>query len=1290
MKMESGMENRDGEVRRLQGCINDLVSLLALPAMWGGREPPQIVETLLDALVGMLRLDFLYARLNDPGADSPFEAVRVAGRRKVEVEPREVGRALEGWLTHDPPASPRVMPHPAGAGEVAVAPFWLGLGGESGVLVAGSGRADFPTETETLLLKVAANQAAIALEGVRLLSGRRRAEEAVRRTQQELSDFVENAAVGMHWIGPDGTVLWANRAELEMLGYAREEYVGHHVAEFHADPPVIEDMLRRLAQGETLDEHPARLRCKDGLIRDVLIDSNVLWEEGKFVRTRCFTRDITERKRAEEALVERARLAALGADVGAALIQSDALPEMLRRAAEAMVRHLGAAFARIWTLDEEEQVLELQASAGMYTHLDGPHSRVPVGKYKIGLIAAERAPHLTNDVPHDPRVSDKEWAEREGMVAFTGYPLIIEDRLVGVMALFSRQPLTKATLEAMSSVANGIALGIERKRAESGLREQTEVVETINRVGQTVSAELDLHRLVQAVTDAATELTGAHFGSFFYNVLGEEGASYMLYTLSGVPREAFAHFPMPRATDLFGPTFRGEGVVRISDVKKDPRFGKNSPYYGMPEGHLPVTSYLAVPVVSRSGEVLGGLFFGHPEAGVFTARDEALVLGLAAPAAVAMDNARLYEAAKRERGQAEAARQQTVNVLESITDGFVTFDREWRITYLNQQGALLLQGLPGVREGLIGKNHWEQFPDAVGTIIEEQYRRAVAEQVTVEFELFYPPLNAWINIRAFPSEDGLSVFFRDVTERKRAEEAQLNQQRWLEDLLNLAPIPILLIEPGTARVTFANRAADEMAGGEFPKGRPAEEYHTVYHCTDRDGRRIPDEKMPGVRVASGERLENFQMDWHTPRGVRSVLLFADTLPAMHGHPATCILVFQDVSRLKQIETELRGANRLKDEFLATVSHELRTPLTAILGWATMLRGNKFDEATAASALETIERNARAQSQLIEDLMDVSRIITGKLRLDVRPVDLASVVEAAVEAVRPAAEAKGIRLQRVLDTYAGPVPGDPVRLQQVVWNLLSNAIKFTPKGGRVQVRLERVNSHVEIVVSDTGPGISPDFLPHAFERFRQADAAITRKHGGLGLGLAIVRHLVELHGGAVSVESGGEGQGATFSVQLPLMIVHGEVVAEERRHPRAEAPGEALCRPQLDGLRVLVVDDERDARLMLKAMLAQCGAEVAEADSAAGALAAFEEFRPDVLVSDIGMPEEDGYSLIRKIRALAPERGGRTPAAALTAYAGVEDRKRALLAGYQVHVPKPVDPTELLAVVASLAGRTGRP
>lgn len=383
------------------------------------------------------------------------------------------------------------------------------------------------------------------------------------------------------------------------------------------------------------------------------------------------------------------------------------------------------------------------------------------------------------------------------------------------------------------------------------------------------------------------------------------------------------------------------------------------------------------------------------------------------------------------------------------------------------------------------------------------------------------------------------------------------------------------------------------------------------------------------------------------------------------------------------------ANRLKDEFLATLSHELRTPLNAMLGWAQLLRTGNLDHTTSVRAVEVIERNTKSLAQLIEDLLDVSRIITGKLRLDFCPVELAPIIESAIDVVRPAAQAKAIEIKFVDSTSAILVSGDPDRLQQVVWNLLSNAVKFTPSGGQVGVQLKCINSNLEIKVSDTGQGISADLLPYVFDRFRQADSSSTRQQRGLGLGLAIVRHLVELHGGTVQAESPGENQGATFTVSLPLMSSHREEEQTPEPADIQEQLGDDTRQSQiLEGLRVLLVDDQADMRDLFTTMLKYYGARVEAVASANEAFNVLQRTKPDVLISDIGMPGEDGYSLIRRVRALESQAESQTPALALTAYARADDRTRALAAGYQLHIAKPVSPSALAAAVANLVGRSG--
>lgn len=588
----------------------------------------------------------------------------------------------------------------------------------------------------------------------------------------------------------------------------------------------------------------------------------------------------------------------------------------------------------------------------------------------------------------------------------------------------------------------------EQRHAEESLRDETRALELLNRVGRQLIATLDLKSIVQAVTDAGTQISGARFGAFFYNADDERGGRLLGYAVSGLPRQAMGRFGRPDTADVFASSPGGYQPVRSDDLPHDAALGASSPHRLLLVTDTPVRSYLAVPVVSRSGDIIGGLFFGHPRPGVFGERGEKTLLGMAAQAAVAIDNARLYEAAQQSA-------------------------EERKVLLENERSA-----------------------------------RALAEHMSA----------------------------------------------------------------------------------------------------------------------------------------------------------------------------------LKDEFLATLSHELRTPLSAILGWVHVLRRGVKSEQDLHNALATIERNARQQAQLIDDLLDMNRIASGKVQLDIQPVDPIRFIEAALETVRPAADSKELVIECEPNSTVVPIPGDPGRLQQVISNLLSNAIKFTPRGGRVRVSLRSLERMLEIKVSDTGVGIRPDFVAHVFERFRQADASTTRQYGGLGLGLSIVKNLVELHGGRVYAASAGLGQGATFCVQLPLVSA-GAGAAPARVGPLVAAPvATAFTTLDLSGLTVLVVDDDNDGRELVRWVLSECQAQVLVAANAQQALEQLAAGHPQVLVSDIGMPQVDGFALLKRVRALPPEQGGAVPAIALTAFARPEDRARALHAGFAAHLTKPLNPAELLATVARVAGR----
>ncbi|MBI3652561.1 MAG: GAF domain-containing protein [Acidobacteria bacterium] len=1151
-------EERVDEVRQLRGCLNDLVSLLTLPAMWSEREPPQILDTLLDALMGMMRLDFVYVRLNAEANTLPLEAIRLA-HYQAPQQPQALGQALASWLAVDPAASPLSVANPAGGGKVNLARFALGLQEEVGVFVAGSGRADFPTETESFLLRVAANQAAIALRGAQLES--------------------------------------------------------------------------------------------------------------------------------------------------------------------------------------------------------------------------------------------------------------------------------------------------QRKQAELGLREQTEVVETINRIGQTLSAELDQHKLVQALTQAATELTGAKFGAYFYNVSDERGEAYRLYTLSGVPLEAFAHFPMPRSTDIFGPTFHGQGVIRLADVKQDPRYGKNSPYYGMPPGHLPVTSYLAVPVVSRSGEVLGGLFFGHTEADVFTERHERIIVGLAAQAAIAMDNARLFELAQRQRAEAQAAQKQVANILESITDSFIVFDHDWRYTFLNREAEKLLLRLQIPSEQALGKKLWEIFPDLIGTELYEQFHHATSAQVPVECEFFYPPLHSWLNLRAYPSPDGLAVYTQDITARKQAEAKLIEQQaqfltlaesipqlawmagpdgyihwynrrwyeytgttpeqmegwgwqsvhdpevlpsvlqRWQACLASGEPFDMVFPLRGAdgvfrpfltrvmpqrnqqgqiiqwfgtntdidevKRVEVALRHSEQrarflaQASADFaeltdykstlqkvasiavpafadwcavdllnPDGslerlavkhtdpdkvRLAHELMQQYPPHPNDSHGVPYVVRSGTaemveEIADALLVELAQDEAHLgimrELGLKSyicvpmqskgrmlgVLTFVTAESGRRYHTDDLVAA-EDLGRRAAIAIEnatlyraLQEADRRKDEFLATLAHELRNPLAPIRTGLHVLKLVKNDPAMAETARAMMERQLHQLVRLVDDLLDVSRITRGKLELRRERVELTTVVQNAVEASRPLIEELGHELIVRLPPLPVLLDADPTRLAQVLQNLLNNAAKYSEPGGHIWLTAEQQHKEIVVRVKDNGIGIPASHLARIFDMFTQVDTALEKAQGGLGIGLSLVKGLVEMHGGKIEAYSDGTGLGSQFVVRLPIVA--------QRQAPLPEAVERSKEAKRLGApYRILIVDDNEDSMGWLATMLKIMGNEVRTAHDGEAGIAAAAAFRPDLILMDLGMPKMNGYEAAQRIRR---EPWGRQPfLVALTGWGAAEDRRRTQAAGFNRHLVKPVDPAEIEKLLAEL-------
>ena len=750
---------------------------------------------------------------------------------------------------------------------------------------------------------------------------RKEAEAELRRSEQELADFFENATVGLHWVGPDGTILRANRAELDLLGYSREEYVGRPIADFHADEDVICDILKRLQAGEKLDEYPARLRCKDGSIKEVLIDSSVFWKDGDFVHTRCFTRDVTE-----------------------------------------------------------------------------------------------------------------------------------------------------------------------RKRAEARVREQE---------------------------------------------------------------------------------------------------------------------------------------------------------------------------------------QRTRTILESITDAFCAFDRDWRFSYVNRQAEVLLGRS---RDDLIGKNHWEEYPDTLGTDVERSYRRAVAEDVTARFEFFYPPHDRWYECHAYPSPEGLSVYFRDVGDRKRAEIALRQSEEKLRLLADTIPQLAWTARPD-GHIFWYNRRWYEYTGTtqQQMEGWGWQSVH------DPDVLPRVLERWKGS-IASGEPFDMVFPLKGADDQFRPFLTRVNPLRDEQGRILYWFGTNTDISEIKRMEEALRDADRRKDEFLATLAHELRNPLAPIRNSLQILKMPRVDAATAQQTRDMMERQVHHLVRLVDDLLDVSRVMRGKIELRKEPVELATVVARAVETAKPLIEVQGHQLNVTVPHESLLLDADPVRLAQVVGNLLTNSAKYTEANGHIWLTARREGGQAVLSVRDTGIGIAPDMLPHVFELFVQADHASTKAQGGLGIGLTLVKNLVEMHDGTVQARSGGLGKGSEFIVHLPLLT-------QARLEPgESESAAQEQAAPS-SGHRLLVVDDNHDAANSLSMLLRLQGHEVRVAHDGPTALEIATGFRPDLIFLDIGMPGMDGYEVARRVRQTPGLE--RTILAALTGWGQQEDRRRSAEAGFDHHLVKPPEPKALEGMLAELKRREGQ-
>ncbi|MEJ7578010.1 MAG: CHASE3 domain-containing protein [Pyrinomonadaceae bacterium] len=986
-----------------------------------------------------------------------------------------------------------------------------------------------------------------------------------------------------------------NDAFAQMYGYREaNEITGARLGDIlsRADERNVEYLRSFIGNKYQLTDAESCEFDKEGRPKYFLNNLTGIVENGKVSRAWGTQRDITARKRIEE---ERAQLLAreqaARAEAEEALHIRDTLFRALREN-EARYRSLVVATSQIvWT-----------------AKADGEVDDIPEWRAVTGQSAEEVKGHgwLVALHPEDRAHVAETWNEAVNKKSFydTEYRLRMRD---GNYRHFAARGVP--VLEEDGGIREwvGTCTDItERKGIEESLREQTEVVETVNSVGQILSAELDLQRLVQAVTDAATELTDAQFGAFFYNVNDERGESFTLYTISGVPREAFINLPMPRNTSVFGPTFGGEGIVRLADVREDERYGKNPPYLGMPEGHLSVASYMAVPVISRSGKVLGGLFFGHENVGVFNERDEQIVSGLAAQAAVAVDNALLFGAAERARAQAEASEERAAflsrasetltasldyeTTLASVAESIVPFLADWCvIDMLDEEGSLRRLAVAHLDPAKV--------------------------EVARELQERYPPTPDGASAVSKVMRAGRSEFYQHITNElleaitKDAEHLRMIRRLGLRSAM---VVPLIARDRTLGAITFVTA-----------------ESHRVY--TEHD------------------------------------LAFAEDLAR---RAATAV----DNARLYR---EAQHANIAKDEFLATLSHELRTPLTPIIGWTHMMRGGMLPAEHMKQGLAVIDKNSQSLTRLINDLLDMSAILSGKMRILRQPVDVAAAIVEAIETVRPQASARSIEIEFERGAKVSSlISGDRTRVVQIFWNLLHNAVKFSHDGGRVRVACASEAENVRIDIVDEGQGIRADFLPHVFERFRQADGSNTRAYGGLGLGLALVKSFVEAHGGTVTVDSAGAERGSCFSLRLPRVR---NMLPDEK----PESSSTATTVSTHEAAHVLLVEDASDTLEMLHTVFTQRGYRVTACESAEEALRVAARSSFDIIVSDIGLPNMSGYELIKKLRLLPGLSASAVPAIALTGYARERDVEAALSAGFEAHIPKPVDPSKLVLRVEEL-------
>ncbi|MCA1593012.1 MAG: PAS domain S-box protein [Acidobacteria bacterium] len=1059
------------------------------------------------------------------------------------------------------------------------------------------------------------------------ITERRAAEEALLRRERELSDFIENASVGLHWVSGDGTILWANRAELNMLGYAREEYIGHHIAEFHADPEVISDILGRLTNNETLHDYEARLRCKDGTIRHTIINSNVMWENGKFVHTRCFTRDITERKLAEEALREsEGRLRAIAETASDAIITIDE---------ESRILFVNTAAGKIFGYTGEEMtgrsLTTLMPDYMRRAHESALARYVETGRKHISWELIE-LPGLHKD-GHELSL-EVSFAEfmKDGRRYFTGVARDISER--------KQAEAVRSQLAAIVESSNDAIFG---KTLEGVVTSWNKGAERI--YGYTAEEIIGQHISIVIPPEHRYQLT---------EILDKIKAGGKVEQLEAVRvrkdgRRINASLTISSIKDKAGTIIGASTIARditeqkhIQEVMRESErryryLAESMPqivWTARPDGYLDYYNQRWFDYTGMTLEQTQGWGWQpvlHPE-------DVERCLRMWAKSVATGDNYEVEYRFKRASdgayrwhlGRAEPMRDEAGNIVKWFGTATDIHDRK--------QSAEALRFMAEASEILTSSLDYETTLESLARLSVS----TIADYCLIDVAGDDGQIRRIATAHRDPAKEELAYALRSYPPDPHKSEG----------------IPKVL---RTGKPQIVPRVDEEML-----KTLTLDEEHAGLL------RRLGLKSYMTLPLRARERTVGaltFGITESERAYTSADLTFAQEL-------ARRAALAVDNARLYSRAQE---ANKAKDEFLATLSHELRTPLTPIIGWLQMIRDGRITETDTRHGLQIIEKNSQALTRLINDLLDMSSILSGKMRIERVPVEIGEVVREAVETIRTQADNRGIPLEiATCDGDARPlVSGDRTRLVQVFWNLLNNAVKFSDAGQRVRVECETRDREVRVTVADEGRGIEANFIPHVFERFRQADSSTTRVYGGLGIGLALVKSFVEAHGGEVAVESPGQGQGSRFVVILPLLGAQSNEGAVEAPPEEVEPCVEEVC-------RVLVIEDAPDTLDMLQIVFESRGFHATTCSTAEEALSIAQTASFDIIVSDIGLPQIDGYELIKRLRDVPHLHD--VPAVALTGYAAPKDAESALAAGYDMHIPKPVDPAVLASEIEQLLQR----